>query len=52
MTDAELQKAYSEGMESGDQAEPRDSNPHPSHTALYAWWDAGWSQSLDELCGS
>ena len=46
-----LDKAYKEGWEAGDQAYQRDSNPYPKGTALREWWDAGWSRSLDELCG-
>ena len=44
-------KAYMEGWSASDQAYPRDANPYPVGTALREWWDAGWSRSLDELCG-
>ena len=47
-----LEKAYQEGWAMSDQAYPRDANPYPKATALYEWWDAGWSRSLDELCGT
>lgn len=45
-----LQEAYDCGYEAGEQMEHRDDNPHEPHTALYAWWDAGWCQALDDLC--
>jgi ribosome modulation factor len=46
-----LDQAHREGWTAGDQGYPRESNPHPRGTALREWWDAGWSQSLDDLCG-
>lgn len=52
MSEEEANQAYSEGWQAGDQAYPRDNNPYVKGTALHEWWDAGWSRSLDELCGT
>lgn len=49
---AALEDAYQQGYDAGDQAYPRDRNPYEKGTALREWWDAGWSRSLDELCGT
>ena len=48
----ELDQAYKDGWEASDQAYPRESNPYHKGSALREWWDAGWSRSLDELCGT
>lgn len=46
----ELAECQLQGEAAGDQAYPRDENPYPVGTARREWWDAGWSNSLDELC--
>ena len=44
--------AYSKGLEASEQAYPRNKNPYtPTTCILYQWWDSGWCQQLDELCG-
>jgi ribosome modulation factor len=43
--------AYDEGYVASEQAYPRESNPYQVWTAAHEWWDAGWSQALDDLCG-
>lgn len=47
----ELDDCFQQGEAAGDQAYPRDRNPYESGTTQRQWWDAGWSNSLDELCG-
>lgn len=40
-----------QGNAAGDQAYPRTANPYPKGIAEREWWDAGWCNSQDELCG-
>jgi len=44
--------AYVQGQIASGQAYERDQNPYPAGTALREWWDGGWSNELDELCGT
>lgn len=45
--------AYRKGYEASEQAHPRSDNPYACKTSLcHQWWDAGWCQALDDLCGS
>lgn len=48
----ELQNCMDQGEAAGDQAFPRKQNPYPTGSARREWWDAGWSKSYDELCGT
>lgn len=47
-----LDDCQQQGEAAGDQAFPRDRNLYPLGTARCEWWDAGWCQSQDELCGT
>ena len=47
-----LDDAFQKGNWAGDQCYKRNENPYLKGTSLYEWWDAGWSNSLDELCGN
>ena len=47
-----LEIAYSKGMVACEQAHPRDRNPYPNQSTLFQWWDSGWCQQVDELCGN
>ena len=46
-----LNDCFQQGEAAGDQAYGRDQNPYPEGTAKHEWWDGGWSNSYDELCG-
>lgn len=43
--------AYQQGQAAASQAYRRDENPYPQGTALREWWDGGWCDDTDELCG-
>lgn len=47
----DLDACYEQGACSADQARPRESNPYAAGTKEAAWWDGGWCQSGDDLCG-
>lgn len=47
-----LEDCYEQGEAAGDQGYGRDQNPYPIGEARREWWDAGWSNSYDELCGT
>jgi ribosome modulation factor len=46
-----LDECYQQGQAASSQAYGRDQNPYPKGTARREWWDGGWSNELDELCG-
>jgi hypothetical protein len=46
-----LDDAFISGMACADQGYKRSSNPHPTNTDLFQWWDSGYCQSMDDLCG-
>ena len=43
--------AYEQGQAAASQAYRRDENPYSQGTALREWWDGGWCDETDELCG-
>lgn len=44
--------AESKGYEASEQAHARTDNPYPlRESQLFQWWDSGWCQALDDLCG-
>lgn len=47
----DLDDCFAQGEASADQGRPRASNPYQIGTKRREWWDAGWSQSYNELCG-
>lgn len=46
-----LDACKEQGEAAGDQAYPQNGNPYEKGTAEHQWWDAGWLNSRDELCG-
>ena len=40
-----------QGKAYGCQAKLRSDNPYPKWTAEHEWFDAGWIEELEELCG-
>ena len=46
-----LDACQQQGEAAADQAYPRTSNPYPQGSAEREWWDSGWCNSGDELCG-
>lgn len=46
-----LPDCYEQGQAAACQAYSRDQNPYPKNEAKFQWWDAGWSNETDELCG-
>ena len=49
---ATLDECYQQGQAAAGQAYRRDQNPYPTGEARREWWDAGWSNDYDELCGT
>ena len=47
-----LKTAFDKGEWAGSQCYKRTENPYSFGTAKHEWWDSGWSNSLDELCGT
>jgi len=47
----DLDDCFQQGESAGSDGYKREENPYPSGIPQREWWDAGWSQSYDELCG-
>ena len=46
-----LDDCFLRGEAVGDQGFCRGINPYLKETPRHEWWDAGWSNSYDQLCG-
>jgi ribosome modulation factor len=46
-----LEDCYQQGEAASSQAYAREQNPYPKGDARREWWDGGWCDELDELCG-
>lgn len=46
-----LEDCYQQGQAASSQAYGRDENPYPTGTDRREWWDSGWCNEGDELCG-
>lgn len=50
MTD-EQKRVYEQGQIAHEQCFSREQNPYLRGTWQHAFWDSGWCQSEDDLCG-
>lgn len=46
-----LEDCRAQGQAAADQAYKRNQNPYQEGTQRREWWDAGWCESGEELCG-
>lgn len=46
-----LEDCYQQGEAANSQGYAREQNPYPKGDARREWWDGGWCDELDELCG-
>lgn len=47
----DLEGCRYQGKAFSGQGKGRNKNPYPKGTAEHEWFDAGWSEELEELCG-